>query len=623
MRFNGSMEFARMAKTAKSLSSSITSRRRDITNTPALEEESAKNTDIIRAVQYLKTPARKRPRTLIPILPLLSFEGKPYTLKNHFVMEQLFNLDIPKRTVLKCGRQVSKSTSLSAQNILQAATFPYFSIIITLPQSSQAKDFSRDRMLPFFTHSILTPFISDRKCVRNVLHQTFVNGASIRLNYTLGNVGRVRGKSSDKNVYDETQDLDWEELSIVRACMDASKYQIEQYAGTPKTLENTIQALWEDSSQAEWVIKCKACRHINIPSQEFHVLKMIGLKGVICAKCGKPLNPRTGSWWHKYPDRRRDFSGYHVPQIVMPMHYDDDEKWYELIRKRDGFQTSPAGFSNEVLGESCDMGVRLVTLTELKEASNLNFKNSYKEGISQLKNYTLRVMGVDWGGGGKDEVSFTTISVVGMLPNGKLEVIFMERLHAAIAYHEEESIILQYFKAFQCHYLAHDFGGSGDMKEYILINAGLPAKQVIPFLYTGSSNYFIKYSEPSDSSTRQYWSLNKTRSLLMTIGAIKTGFIRFPQFESCKDLLNDFLCLQEDKRTSPKGSDIYYVVKIPKKPDDIAHSVNFAACLIWYKNNNFPDIASATGIKLQKSEKSFAKTRSPKPSPLRKGKRHR
>ena len=143
-------------------------------------------------------------------------------------------------------------------------------------------------------------------------------------------------------------------LPIIHETISASKsYGLIAYAGTPKSLDNTIEKLWLDSSMSEWVIKCPhaGCGKWNIPALEHDLVKMIGpahdgisekCPGVVCAVCQKPMNPRpysqggTGRWVHRHPEKRWSFAGYHVPQIIMPMHYADQEKWQKLIDKKNG-----------------------------------------------------------------------------------------------------------------------------------------------------------------------------------------------------------------------------------------------------------------------------------------------
>jgi len=55
-------------------------------------------------------------------------------------------------------------------------------------------------------------------------------------------------------------------------------------------------------------------------------------------------------------------------------------KWTELIAKREGYGNyTPEKYMNEVLGESCGVGVQLVSMDELQKACVLNHENKPKQ----------------------------------------------------------------------------------------------------------------------------------------------------------------------------------------------------------------------------------------------------
>ena len=78
--------------------------------------------------------------------------------------------------------------------------------------------------------------------------------------------------------------------------------------------------VWNRSSQAEWVIRCEHCNKFNIPNPEQDLLKMIGKRGPVCAKCGQPVFPKNGGYVHARPERQLSFPGYHISQTVHPLH---------------------------------------------------------------------------------------------------------------------------------------------------------------------------------------------------------------------------------------------------------------------------------------------------------------
>jgi hypothetical protein len=221
--------------------------------------------------------------------------------------------------------------------------------------------------------------MANAKIANSVLQRNFANGSTMYFSFAFIDAERTRGIPADCVTYDEIQDLDADFMPIIQECMSASDYGMEMFFGTPKTMENTIEVMWEESSQGEWVIKCDACGHWNIPSQHHDLYKMIGKIGPSCARCTRLVNPREGHFRHAFPQNRWILEGHHVPQISMPMHYEDpkrpgekpteaSEKWVQLLRKYEGKDGYTQGkFANEVLGESCDHGSKLVSMTDLKK----------------------------------------------------------------------------------------------------------------------------------------------------------------------------------------------------------------------------------------------------------------
>jgi hypothetical protein len=89
------------------------------------------------------------------------------------------------------------------------------------------------------------------------------------------------------SAYDEFQDMLYDAVvPVMNACMKNSNFRFETYAGTPKTMEASIQYLWEKSTQSEWVMKCTGCSKYNIVD----LGESLGRSGPICLHCGK------GTW---------------------------------------------------------------------------------------------------------------------------------------------------------------------------------------------------------------------------------------------------------------------------------------------------------------------------------------
>lgn len=568
--------------------------------------------------------------TMVPALPLLlNLENRPYTLKDHFPFESIFRTELPRDILMKTGRQVAKSTSLAARGILISNAIDNFSTLFVTPLYEQIRRFSTNYVRKFIEQSPVKSLWTGTGTEDSVLQRSFKNFSKMFFSFALADADRVRGISAHSCNFDEVQDMDRNLIPIIKETMSASRWRLSMYAGTPKTLDNTIEGLWTSSSQAEWIVPCRNCRYRNTPRMGYDLEKMIGpwhdqisehIPGTICAKCRRPIFPRDGRWEHQVPKRRWTFPGYHIPQIIMPIHYADPTRWAELLAKMEGYGnvTTPQ-FYNEVLGESYDVGAKLITQTELQAAAVLpwhNVPDNPVEAVRASRNYVLRVMGVDWGGGGEDEVSFTTIAVLGLRADGKIDVIYGRRLLFPHLKVEEAQVCLQVFRMFDCHYFAHDFNGAGDVREAFMVQSGLPIELVVPIVYYRSAaRNPMTIHKSDDKHSRNYWHLDKARGLQTVCQCIKLGGIRFFRYDYVNDqnrgLMHDFLALQENKIEVARGADIFTVQRNPAFSDDFAHSVCYAAATIWHYTGRWPNLAQMAQYRLTQQQEQLVSPSTP------------
>jgi len=568
-----------------------------------------------RLEQGLAAVKRGKLANFKPILPLLlSLKGDPYHLGDHYPFEPFFSTNMPRRLLYKTGRQVAKSTSMAAQGVIKSNTIPFFNTLYVTPLYEMIRRFSSNYMRGFIDQSPVRNLFVDSACNSRVLQRSFRNNSTMFFSFACLDADRTRGLNCDKTAYDEIQDFMPEFIPIIRETMSGSRHGFEQYTGTPKTLENLIETLFVGSSQAQWHIKCEACNKENIPSLEHDLDAMIGpdtvtrevserMPGIVCAKCGRPIYPRNGGWVHHFPELRLDFAGYHVPQIIMPMHFADAEKWAVLLGKRSGYDNTPEHvFYNEVCGESFDSGAKMVTKTELMNACRRR-PNNLDHAASITGDYVQRVISVDWGGGGQNMVSFTVMAVLGLRADGKIDVLFAHRFRSMHSYAQEAHSILHVMNKCRCEYLIHDFGGRGDLREHLLVNAGLPREQIIPVGYTGPATTEIMHYKPENPQTgqRMYYQCDKSRSLVLTCELIRTGLLRFFEYDykgsGQASLLHDFLALVEDTVDSPTRSNLMKIIRDEKiGPDDFAQAVNIGCMAMFYMRGEWPDLATAAKI---------------------------
>ena len=548
-------------------------------------------------------------RSLVPLLPLLlAIKGKPMNLERHFVMEPVYSLQATRRTVFKTARQVSKSTGLAASRLLQSATMPYFSSLYMAPLYSQTTRFSTLVLRPMLKSSpIRDLLIEGAEVLNSVLQMLMTNGSVQHFSFAFHDAERVRSISADAVDIDEVQDMNPEFLPVIEATMDASPLGIRRYFGTPKTSDNLLQTLFDDSSGAEWVTKCSGCNRDNIATVSHHLMDMIQAPGPSCYKCGKLLDPSAGHYEHERPERRHRFRGYHAPQAIMPFHYADPEKWFELFTSKT--KMAPTRFLNEKCGESCDVMATLISKDDLRKASILKHSNLDDDDKALRKlaaGYPQVTLGVDWGGYGAAGISYTAIVLLGHLPDGKIDVLRMRRLVMTTGDVYEAQRVLQMYAHGRCYRLGHDFNGAGAQRETLLIQAGFPIGNIVPQAYTGNTTQaMVSYHAPSAQVVRGYYGVDKPRAISLVAALIKSGMIRFPVFDSwsqregdVQSLSEDFTAVTADHVELDRASTVMVIRKKPGRCDDTLHGLVYGAIAYWQTEQRFPDVALASGLQI-------------------------
>ncbi len=572
--------------------------------------------DLERIATFRSFIESGRLETIEPLLPLLlNLKGKPCTLDDHFVFAPMFRTRMSQKLVIKAGRQVAKSTSQASSAVVMSNSIPNHTTLFITPLFEQIRKFSANYVGDFINQSPVKRLWSDTTTNNSVLQRSFKNQSKLIFGFALDSPDRLRGISTDVCSFDEIQDHEREFVPIIEESMSYSKWEVSRYTGTPKTVDNTLERLWERSSKAEWVMKCPACNYENVPANTHDLQAMIGpwhadiseaRPATICAKCKKPISPRVGRWMHTHKEKRWTFAGYHVPQILMPLHYANKTKWSSLLTKRE--QWAPNVFNNEVLGESYDTGAMLVTETDLKKAAILPWENNHDNPdptmLARLPEYSTRVLAIDWGGGGKEGVSYTTLALLCWRSDGVIDVVWGRRLRTPHDHVAEAVEVRNAIQQFHPHFLVHDYSGAGTVRETVLVQAGISVEKIMAVAYVGIGHTPFKYIKATATHPRNHYQANKTRTLLTTTTAIKFARVRFFAYDYKSDespgLMADFLALLDEKVDTTKGS-MYKIFRKEGFSDDFAQAVNIGCASLWHINDAWPDIAAMAGINAQPS----------------------
>ena len=541
-------------------------------------------------------------RSLAPLLPLFSMKGRPMHLRKHFQFAPMFNLDVPEVDVWQCARQVGKSVSISAKAYLLSAVLPDFNVLMMQPRFDQVQRFNRQVLRPLLRSFLLRREVMDAEEERSFLIRSFRNNSSLLLDYAFLSAERIRGHTNISSLFlDESQDIMAEFIPLIEETMSASElYGFTTYTGTPKTTDGPLSDKYDNSSQGEWTTKCTHCNKYNIASPSQDLFRMIGngaetshgLHSCVCAKCGLPLDVRTGCYLHAFPERSWSVCGRHVSQVTHPIHCTSPRKWRKLLGKMHDY--GKVKFFNEVLGVPCDESIKLLTYNDLKKVSN-RIPRDYRKALEMREQYSRVLLSADWSGGGNLTKSFTAVAVVGMRDSSpKADCLYAERFPSSMQPSDETHRVLRYFADFRATAFAHDYTGAGYLRELLLVQAGMPKDRIVPFSYLVSPKNSIVSYERTEGSARSSYTLDKPRSLVVLVEMIKNGMVTLPELDgTAADVLLDLLARVEDPRELARGNILYLITRQASRSDDFAHALNFACSALWTMRGEYPTVGAA------------------------------
>ena len=560
--------------------------------------------------------------TLSPLLPyIFTLKGEPFRLDDYFPFEALYRRQRSRRRMLLTGRQVAKSTNVAVQQLIEAAVRPHITILTMLPLYEMSRRFSQNYIRPLIQQSTVPGLFTDPDAGTrgSVTQRSFPNGSQIIYSYAVDDATRTRGVPADMMFYDEVQDADLENaVEVAIHTMDASPLQAEFYSGTPKGFGNSAARLFDKSSQAEWVIPCLSCKKWNIPTIEHDLMDMIGpwnkdisekYPGTVCAGCKKCINPRNGHWVHAYPERAHLFEGYHIPQILLPLHYANPDKWLRLWSQKQQHEQGVGTklFYNESLGIPYDDGSQMVTVADLRATASLpwdiSMRNTQSDVVSTgdiCSRWVQSALGVDWGGGGASGLSLTKSAVVGLCVNGDIEVAWGSSLPNPHDHMGETEHIIEVMNRWpSVNLVAHDAANAGSVRETLLHQSGLLPHHIMPIAYTSrlSGEVPLSLGAATLDGQPQIWRLDKARAIQLVCYLIRRRKIRFFRSDPSDvvgwDLIDDFLAIYDDRVDGRGGPDRFLVRRDPSMSDDFVHAVTFACVAVWQMAGQWPSLSEA------------------------------
>lgn len=520
---------------------------------------------------------------------LIRWEGKPLSLDMYPMFVAPYNGGY-KKVVLKCSRQVGKSIMLMVEMITDSLQ-DNFKSLFTTPTEEQTLKFSTLRVGKAINYSphIRDNYIDPRQPNR-VLTRSFTNGAEMVFTYAADDADRIRGNHADHVLLDEVQDtLITEVYPEIREILSNSEIRRESFCGTPKTLENGLEHLWQKSTKTEWVMKCTSCGKYSIIESE----KQLGKFGPICGKCGTHLNPRDGVWIDTNPKENLEYQGFHICRPIMlrcvQAAWSDEARrekarieWRdEVLGKLEGSMPYPLPkFRNEVLGISDSVGMRLIT-EDMLWALAVGPVMSDRPTPELMKTITQVAAGIDWSGGGKDGHSFTTLCVLGRTSAGKLRVLYFKifpGVHAVAENAEIRSVLKNYDAGGQL--LVGGDSGEGNMNMDMLRTSMANPMRVVKFRYAGpNTKHYVAWDKQRNSYT-----VHRTNAIDSCMMSLIRQEIEFPR--EPRPLLNiafQHILAEYEETTSTDAGGRKVWRHAPVDPDDFLHALVFARLAIQIK----------------------------------------
>lgn len=517
------------------------------------------------------TVSNEQKRGITPWLfseSMYQINGKDFRLgvgRNY--LRPIYDADIVE-TLLMTGRQVEKSTTVSvkiANNVLQK---PFNRNLYVAPLNEQVKTFSKSRLDKLFRYSknnLIARRYKSPKLVDQVFHKEFTNGAEVYMRNCFEEADNIRGLSIDDIFIDEVQDILVDALPVIMETQTRSQTPHLFLTGTPKTYSNTIQQKWDQSSQADWVITCPACRKDQILSHE-----SVTPTGFVCrnARCRRPLDDMTrafGRWEHRQPDKR--LRGYRITQMMVP-----DINPASIYHKIETYPT--IRLYNEVLGRSYEMADKPFTdrlVENMLDRGEAMLDRTLGEYGKYVNLPTF--LGIDWGEGeknGKAGTGYTVMNVGVQEPDGVIRSIFQKRFERGEEVQGEYQInyAVRLVNDFKISVVVADYGGGFYQNQTLRQRFGHKFFQAH---YVGDLKAHYNY----DAESYKYI-IKRSKWMTEYIAECKAGKQRInamssPNVEWMKDNLKGIYAEYRMSR-SGRSEELFYGHPIGS-PDDFAHSL--------------------------------------------------
>lgn len=257
------------------------------------------------------------PLAWVVLNKMLSENQKPLEFKNHrFLIDPFTDLH-PDQVHIKSA-QVGESVMMIFKSIWAASQLTS-NVIYVLPSQNIVSDFVAPKVNPIIeSNPVITAMLgkTDSESKKNI---------GKRFIYFRGAFSEREAISisGDILILDELDRMpNMQVVNTYDSRLQASELAWRWRLSNPSGVGFGVDALWNDSDQRHWMVKCQKCNHEWFMGWESdgqcHFIDRQA-KLYVCGKCKQPLSDedrRMGRWVRKYQDRERH--GYWFSQMMVP-----------------------------------------------------------------------------------------------------------------------------------------------------------------------------------------------------------------------------------------------------------------------------------------------------------------
>lgn len=273
--------------------------------------------------------------------------GEPLDFEAYTHMAQPMD-EGASETGLMCGSQTGKTTVAVSRVFWFCDTYRV-RVIYTMHTQWAVQDFSQTRARPAIQSS---PYLAQRiRGIDSVGVKQFIHddgGRSVIFFRGAQAESAAISEPADMLVHDEVDFSDAGVLRRYRSRIAASTWARRMVVGTPTVPGYGMAALWEDSSQTQWLVKCPVCGDERPLTWPESLAGDADPPHYVCSR-GHELTRETiqTGRWVDARTRAYTWRMYHVSRLLMPLW--PAERVLSEYEQRE-YQDDPALFFNEVLG---------------------------------------------------------------------------------------------------------------------------------------------------------------------------------------------------------------------------------------------------------------------------------